>query len=430
MSPDWMTLGGAGHFLSAANPAATIDQRELEGLALRLMARPELQRARAIVSVLWKNAAAYPAREQMDLFDAAVEEYVFYYVLRAVNSDGCYPKILRFMEPPVRWFGRDVPGSRWGGNSPNFIYRCIPITHGARYEIHGRPTCAGRPSVTYSLTTDSATPATVAVLDSGEMAFENDGSFTITIDAASANDRKNHIQTQRVECYLLIRDALGDWLTETPNALRVVRLDAPERPPFTEDEMARRAAQQVQEGFFYAYYCTQSGNGQAPNDCRAPVSSAAFGGMVTQWGTKGNLELGQDEALVITANEAGAGFRDVTLCNLFFTSLDFWTRTNSFNMTQMAPDADGRFTYVIAHHDPGIHNWLDTGGRQQLIFGHRWQAFGPGGATETPSFTSCVVKFSCLEKALPAGVARIDAAGRAAQLASRAAGFKHRFIED
>jgi hypothetical protein len=430
MSPNWMKLGGEGYFLSAANPAATVDQRELEGLALRLMARPELQRARAIVSVLWKNAAAWPARGQMDLFEAAVAEYVFYYVLRAANGDAAYPKILRYMDAPGHWFGRDVPGSRWGGSSPNFIYRCIPIEHGAAYEIHGLPTCAVPPSVTYSLTTTSAAnPTTPTVLDSVAMEFGADGGFTISIDAEPANGRKNHIQTQP-ECYLQIRDALGDWQTQTPNALRLVRLEPPSRAPLTEDEMATQAAAWVREGFYYAYYCTQSGNGQAPNDIRVPVSSAAFGGMATQWGTKGNLELAEDEALIITANEAGAGFRDVTLCSLFFTSLAFWERTNCFNMTQMAPDADGRFTYVIAHQDPGIHNWLDTGGRQQLIFGHRWQAFGPGGATATPSFTSCVVKFSDLHTKLPPGAARIDATGRAAQIASRTAGFKRRFIED
>lgn len=430
MSRNWMKLGGEGYFLSAENPTATIEQRELEGLALRLMVRPELQRARNIISILWKNAAAWPARDQMDLFEAAVEEYVFYYVLRTVNGDAAYPKILRYMDSPGHWFGRDVPGSRWGGSSPNFIYRCIPIEHGARYEIHGGPTCAELPTVTYSLTTTSATPSTVGVLDSVDMEFDTDGGFTITIDAAPANGRKNHIQTQPVECYLQIRDALGDWLSQTPNALRVVRLDPSGRPKLSEDEMARQAAKLVQDGFFYAYYCTQSGNGQAPNDMRAPVSSAAFGGMATQWGTKGNLELAPDEALIITANGAGAMFRDVSLCSLFFTSLDFWGRTNSFNMAQMAPDEDGRFTYVIAHADPGIHNWLDTGGRQRLIFGQRWQAFPPGGPTETPTFSSRLVKFAALEQALPPGVQRLDAAGRQAQLACRAAGWKRRYIED
>ena len=430
MNPNWMKLGGEGYFLSADNPAATIEQRELEGVALRVMARPELRRAHSFVSMLWKNGAAWPMRGQMDLFEAAVEEYVFFYVLRAVNSDAGYPKILRYTDAPGHWFGHDVPGSRWGGSSANFIYRCIPIEHGGRYEIHGMATCAERPTVTYSLTADSAaTPSTFSVLDSQGMVLGEDGSFIVTIDSEPANGRVNHIQTQPVEQYMLIRDALGDWLAQSPNALRVLRLNAPQRPPMTEDEIAQRAARMVVDGFYYAYYCTLSANGQAPNDIRQPSSSAAFGGMASQWGCKSNLQLAADEALILTANDAGALFRDVSLCSVFFTTLDYWAHINGLNMKQMARDEDRRFTYVIAHQDPGVHNWLDTGRRQQLIFGHRWQSFPPSGATETPTLSPRLVKFAELERALPRGVTRIDAAGRRAQLASRAAGFRRRYIE-
>ena len=132
MSPKWTKLGGAGYFLSADNPCATVDQRESEGVALRVMARPELRRAHGLVSLLWRNGAAWPMRGQIDLFEGAVEEYVFFYVLRAVNSDAAYPKILRYTDAPGHWFGRDIPGSRWGGSSANFIYRCIPIEHGGQ----------------------------------------------------------------------------------------------------------------------------------------------------------------------------------------------------------------------------------------------------------------------------------------------------------
>jgi hypothetical protein len=430
MSPKWMKLGGEGYFLSPANPCATVDQRELEEVALRVMARPEVRRAHDLVSLLWKNGVAWPMRAQMDLFDAAVEEYVFFYVLRAVNSDTANPKVLRYTDAPGHWFGHDVPGSRWGGSSANFIYRCIPIEHGGRYEIHGMATCAELPTVTYSLTADAAaTPSTYSVLDSQSLVLREDGGFVLTIDAEPANGRVNHIQTRPVQQYLQIRDALGDWLAQSPNALRVRRLDSPQHPPMTEDEIAQRAARMVTEGFYYAYYTTLSANGQAPNNIRAPSSSAAYGGMASQWGCKSNLHLAADDALILTANDAGALFRDVSLCNVFFTTLDFWAHINILSMKQMARDEDGRFTYVIAHHDPGVHNWLDTGGRQQLIFGHRWQSFPPGGATETPVLTPRLVKFTELERALPPGVTRIDAAGRSAQLASRAAGFQRRYID-
>src|SRR5579862_4887058 len=211
MNPAWMKLGGDGYFLSPDNPSATVEQRELEELALRVMARPELRRAHSVVSMLWRNGVAWPLRDQMDLFDAAVEEYVFFYVLRAVNSDAACPKVLRYTDAPGRWFGRNVPGSRWGGSSANFIYRCIPLEYGGRYEILGAATCAELPTVTYSLTADAAaTPSTFSVLDSQSMVLETDGSFVLTLDAEPPNGRVNHLQMRPVPQYLQIRDALGD----------------------------------------------------------------------------------------------------------------------------------------------------------------------------------------------------------------------------
>jgi hypothetical protein len=98
-------------------------------------------------------------------------------------------------------------------------------------------------------------------------------------------------------------------------------------------------------------------------------------------------------------------------------------------MRQMAADQDGRFTYVVSHHDPGIHNWLDTSGLREVIFGHRWQAFPPGHSGETPAFSARLVNFGDLEAALPPGVQRINDAGRRAQIAGRESGFKRRFID-
>lgn len=98
-------------------------------------------------------------------------------------------------------------------------------------------------------------------------------------------------------------------------------------------------------------------------------------------------------------------------------------------MTQMAADADGRQTYVIAHEDPGVHNWLDTTGLRQTIWGQRWQAFPPERRGEMPLVTGKVVKFRDLDDNLPPGVARIDRGGRSAQLAARKDGFERRFAD-
>jgi hypothetical protein len=133
--------------------------------------------------------------------------------------------------------------------------------------------------------------------------------------------------------------------------------------------------------------------------------------------------------MIITVNDAGAGFRNVVLHEAFYISLDYWERSSSLNMAQMAADESGSFTYVVAHRDPGVHNWLDTCGLRRSIIGHRWQAFPGGVASTRPQFSSRVVRLENLEKTLPPGVRRIDAAGREAQLAARRAGFQRRFID-
>lgn len=412
------------------NPVATQDQRDIEDLTLRLLARPELVRAKEIATLLWRNAVAWPSREQMDRFDNMIDEYTFHYAIRAANSDADHPRIARFMVPRHTWFGREIPGSRWAGDSPDFVYRILPLDPVARYEIHGRPAGNGEPpTVNYQLLGTRASPLPMGLLDSLDMAYEADGSFVITLGPDAPEGRPNHIQMRPGADHLMIRDALGDWVAQKPNHLEIRRIDPPSRAPLEEDELARRAAQSVLDMVYYAFYTTQSGSGQAPNDIRPPQSSGAFGGMPTQWGCKGNLDLAEDEAIVVTANAAGALFRNVVLCDRFMMSIDYWNRTTSLNMDQMTPDEDGRFTYVVSHRDPGVANWLDTGGLRQTIFGQRWQSIPRGYTGEQPRMTTRIVKLDDLDKALPGGAARIDPAGRAAQIVARQAGFKLRFLE-
>jgi len=103
------------YFLSEQNAIATSDQVEVEDIALRLVARPAMHKARGQLAYLWREVMEYPAQEQMAGFDAMLDEYMFHHALRAAVSDPGYPRIARFMAPPHHWFGRDVPGSRWAG---------------------------------------------------------------------------------------------------------------------------------------------------------------------------------------------------------------------------------------------------------------------------------------------------------------------------
>ena len=409
------------------NPLATQAQRAVEDKAMALLARPEMERIRQVVTLLWNNATAWPSRDQRDRFQPMIDEYMFHHAMRAGNADADHPQATRFMAPPHHWFGRDVPGSRWAGDSPDFIYRTIPIAHGGRYEIHGTQSCTVAPTVNYSLMdNNSAAPVTQAILDSLDMAVAADGSFVITVDGEPAKGRKNHLQTRPGADFIMVRDAFGDWLNQSANSLEVTRLN-PDAGPKSEDDMARHLAKIAVDGVYYSCYITHSGNATGPNELRPPMSSGAFGGMPTQWGCKANLALDDDQALIVRSNAAGAQFRNLVLTDAFHISIEYWSRTSSLNMDQMVPDEDGDFTFVVSSRDPLIHNWLDNGGVRRTQFGQRWQAFTREAPNPDPWMTSRVVRFADLERELPGGVRRIDAGGRAAQIAARQAGFARRF---
>lgn len=103
--------------------------------------------------------------------------------------------------------------------------------------------------------------------------------------------------------------------------------------------------------------------------------------------------IGEDEALVIKGRWPACRFANVCLWNRFQQTLDYSTRTVSLNRTQTQLEADGSFTMVLAHRDPGMPNWLDTEGNLfGLIF---WRFFLVEGSTDTPQAT--LVKFNDLQ---------------------------------
>ncbi|MDG2003240.1 MAG: hypothetical protein P8J20_07905 [Novosphingobium sp.] len=419
-----------GYFLSKTNPIANTDQREMEDRAMRLLARPEIEKAHAMTDFLFRQVYQHTAGEQMKRFDEAVGEYVFHYAMRAVGRDGQYPGVARFMTPGHHWFGRDVPGSRWGMDSPDFCYRILSVDHGSNYVIRGKSTCDEPITSFYSLMGENnAAPTILSLLDGLDVPKAANGEFEITVGPDDSDGRANHIQTQPGTMQIWNRDAISDWNAQTPNALQIEKLDPVTRDPLSDDELVAWLAPAITDGVYYEYYMAATLMVRPPNEIKPPASSGPFGGMASQYTTAANIVLEDDEALIITTNGAGALFRNSVLGDVLFNSLNYWDNTSCLNSAQMAADETGLFTSVVAHHDPGVHNWLDTTGVRQMIWGQRWQSFPGGVAKEQPTIEAKLVKLDDLEKNMPQGALRIDATGRAEQVAARQAGVASRYVD-
>ena len=157
--------------------------------------------------------------------------------------------------------------------------------------------------------------------------------------------------------------------------------------------MAERAATYMVSDVYLLYWFTRLNYNFPVNTMREPRSSGPVGGLQTQMGSQGLIRLADDEAMIITSTAAGAAYRNFVLHDVWYRSIEYWTRQSSLNNAQMAPNEDGRYTLVVAHRDPGVANWLDTGGLHELYALHRWQGLpvtsGPKRRTSSHESSSC-----------------------------------------
>jgi hypothetical protein len=100
----------------------------------------------------------------------------------------------------------------------------------------------------------------------------------------------------------------------------------------------------------------------------------------------------------------------------------------SLNNGQLQSSADGSYTVVISAHDPGIKNWLDTGGLSEGGMFIRWQALTQ--TIDDPDARAIRsvkrIKLRDLHSELPVNLGQIGPAERAALLEQREASYKLR----
>lgn len=410
----------------AGDPVATASQHEQELAALELMEHPTVKAAYRTVAETWLGRAK--ASEAMrQRFDDAFAEVMFSAAVWSSNQDKLRPKVscITRIGHPVA--GRAIPGSRWGIDNPDSVYRVIPISGDERYEIRGR-VGANRMTENYFTLWD-ANMGTVAVLNGRTMEVDADGSFVITVDSDRADGRPNHVQTTPEAHEFYIRDVLLNWDRDDPNHLSVQRLGpAPATPPCTRDEQADATAAMMA---YFADFTGKLSHGvykMAPNNFNLAWSADRVGAMRNQVYVMGRFELNPGEAFVVDVSDGGAEYFTVPLSNIWGTTLEIVNRTGSLNKAQSMPNEDGTYTYVIAPTDPGVANWIDSDGLHEAILTLRMAEFGGDGPTEDLGARGRVVKLDDLDKEVPS-LRRVSTAERAAELAERRAAYLRRLPE-
>jgi hypothetical protein len=131
--------------------------------------------------------------------------------------------------------------------------------------------------------------------------------------------------------------------------------------------------------------------------------------------------LAPDEALILSF-DASDGFWMLTNMGTFWNSMDYLYRPVSATPSRTVVDADGRVRLVMAHRDPGLHNWIDT-----QTFDEGYLTFRIIGSRDVPPIETAVVRHDELDAHLPSGTARVTPAERNAQLHARFDAIRRRY---
>jgi hypothetical protein len=409
------------------HPIATDAQHAHEREAVALTHHPIVGEAFARVRESWLEATN-PGPDMRSCFEAAFREVMFSAAVWSLNQDPLRPRVICITRLAHRVGDLEIPGSRWGIDNPDSIYRVIPISGDERYRIRGR---VGKRRMTenyFTLWDEKMT--TVDVLSGHDLVLDSDRSFTISVDSDPAGDRPNHVQSSPEAHEFYIRDVMLDWEKDEPNQLEIERLGGPpSKPPLSDDEQAELTA-----GFMlrFSEFTQKLGRGMtaSPANHFALAYSADKGGALRkQVYIGGNFRLDEDEAMVIDVNDGGAAYFVVPTGNIWGTTFEIVDRTSSLNKAQSIPNQDGTYTYVLSRRDPGIHNWIDPCDMGEGILTLRMAEFPDGRPNDDLSAKSRVVPFSKLREALPAETKWLSADERRQQQVERAAAYRRRLPE-
>ncbi|UZW57532.1 DUF1214 domain-containing protein [Sphingobium sp. JS3065] len=129
-----------------------------------------------------------------------------------------------------------------------------------------------------------------------------------------------------------------------------------------------------------------------------------FGGIAKQVYFQSAFEFDEDEVLILESDMPHTvNYWSVQLVDPFFAGIDIVSRFSARNGDQLHVDPDGKVRIVVSVDDPGVANWLETGGWTRGAMMWRWNE-----ASEVGLPTVRRVKRADLTAALPSSTHRLS----------------------
>jgi hypothetical protein len=279
-----------------------------------------------------------------------------------------------------RFFSMSTPDRFVGGPNPSGAYYLSTLDGRLAYRIRGE-----RGTSAYLgfqvLAGRGLTPRRMgAYVSDYELALDAEGRFSFVLSASEPTqaelDGDRWVEVPEDASALVVREYVAEPDSERPASLEIERLGTPGAPTTNDDAIgdALTAAAWTMAKLMTLHRTVMPELIEKPNEF-ATSEAAALGSENT---TPDNLymlatfRLADDEALVVDLTPPQTRFWSVTLENIWHECIEPGRRRSTITNAGAVARADGSVRLVVAHGDPGVANWLDTGGRGRGFVIVRW----------------------------------------------------------
>ncbi len=380
-------------------------------------------RLKAAGAKVFKDLNATTDLQRADGFRFLTQNLGQAFDLGLETKDTRYPAIHTFCNPT----------RKLGGDCADFVYQQAWIDGESTYRIVGERGTASFLNITVQgprgdgpgVLHEPFGDVPEANLFGHQLHTASDGIFEIYVGGEQRGP--NWLPTTAGSRKLFIRQGFDSW-DERPARMRIERvgMDAPKPPPTPSDMIdAMDWAGEFVTGLMndWPEFPFRYGGVDADHPNRFPQPSASDSDAKRgRAATNMHWVLAPDEALIIEV-DAHDGLWMFTNMGVFFNSMDFLYRPVSYTPSRTAVDSDGRIRLVLAHDDPGVHNWMDTQGFERGNVTYRHMLGG-----EPAALTTRLVKRSELADVLPADTATVTPDERIAQMWARFNGIRRRYV--
>lgn len=341
-----------------------------------------------------------------------------------------------------RFAGFDDPDTRIGIDNPDTQYMAAAIPNGDGqnvYRVFGNRSNSLDMILQWFDSTSSTGGG--ATLEDEDLVVEPDGSYEVYLSTPELRDNAwaNWLEIPASDGLTIQRrHSHCDWSVEVPGEVHIERVgtagvpipaDVYSNPEVMTRQIEFGTSVLANQGSFWSTFAQNLKTQLPPNFIFGWAPTGTIG-ITTQLSFTAWAQIPEGMALIITLPEAPAQYYGFQLFNFWGSSLPWADRQVSLSWgvggtCQAQQTSDGNYYIVVSAEDPGVQNWVDTMGREEVGMAGRLQSVDPadfGAITDPASIYKPQTQLVAIEDVLsilPPDTNLVTEEERAAQLEER-----------